>query len=344
MKSGAILVAVWCLAIPYGQAAQTNDVADLHPDLKPIHTLWKDLRATRQTGDWRAQAPEFAPKVRDAMALMDNFTRSHHGKDLSYWLWGYMFRELYEFADELVAGSYDEAENITRQGLQLLAEADAHDPLTPDVTLRIAVEIVAHHAHTWVKINPAACAQLVDETWEQIEGPGHAKVVDIWNHTMPILEVRFLAEAERLPPNVQEAFLQQRGAQLERYLANEALQIKWRAAMLRAWITWLDASSQLDLAVPVVDEWWDKYGESLTVGDYYFSRVWVALFGEGDWEKASETLRRISHLAEAGQISPEDRAYRQLTQVYYERIFAPGYELRRQNRTRVTAWTQKAKE
>ncbi len=54
----------------------------------------------------------------------------------------------------------------------------------------------------------------------------------------------------------------------------------------------------------------------------------VALFGEGDWEKATETLARLNNRGVGGAMKPSEHRSRQSAHdLYYGNIFLSSLEL-----------------
>ena len=64
--------------------------------------------------------------------------------------------------------------------------------------------------------------------------------------------------------------------------------------------------------------------------DYWYSRMLVSLFGEGDWEKATETLDALNRSMPRELVKPSDRRMQaKALDLYYGNLFLPDIELKR---------------
>ena len=86
--------------------------------------------------------------------------------------------------------------------------------------------------------------------------------------------------------------------------------------------------------MPCVESFRTKAGPP-AIPNWYLARLWLVLYGEGDWKKAQETARGLTDTARRCGWSGDARVYRDVFLVYYSRIFATGYELRRQSAERL---------
>ena len=87
-------------------------------------------------------------------------------------------------------------------------------------------------------------------------------------------------------------------------------------------------------ALPLIEKWQEKYaGEPLDM-NYLFSRIWVELYGEGDWDKAEKTMLLATREARDGGRLFDKGAYADVINLFYELQFQTGYELKRRGTIR----------
>jgi len=274
---------------------------------------------------WK-QSKEFFDLLQKSMGQINKYTQTHTGKDLDDFYWSTAYWIIYGHAIK-TARSYEEAENILRQGWALLEGAESDKPRSvPRTILSMGVNL----AQDWVKENPLECAMMLDELEGMAQEMGDDKIGDIWRLNAPALQVRFMKYAGNVPEEKRAVFVQRHKQRLERYLLDDSIRMRNRAATLRGWIVFLDKYGALTDALPVIREWQERYGNQTTEMNYYFARFWVELYGEGDWDKAAKTVRLATTAAQGGGKLFDVKNYVKLTKLYYDLLWWPGYELKRQ--------------
>jgi len=141
------------------------------------------------------------------------------------------------------------------------------------------------------------------------------------------------------------------------YFARPGIQEERRIRALRYWIVDLDAAGRWDEASKAVESFRRRDGRPPAIPNWHLARLWLALYGEGDWKKARETVRYLSitqssatrptvnltaaQLPESAQplaVARNKGVSESVFDVYYSRIFSPGYELQRQGSARVNEY------
>lgn len=319
-----LLACICCLATkPKGPEIQQRHYATA--ELGEIYEEMLATEALRGRGQHAPQTPEFIAGALSGLEKINAYTRTHTEADLDVY-WQIAFQQIYEQASAAATQDYGEAEAMIREGLALLKTTKAREAKAPG---ELAVQLVAWHLQHWDDRNPVECAALWDELGEEVMEVGNKDQMNMWQYWQGLVEVYLLRCVDGLSEDTRIAFLEQRGAKLRAFLEDENIPLHRRTTTMRTWLYDLSESGHMEMAAPLIDTWWRRYGDALMIGDYYYARLWVSLFLDGDWEKASETVRRISLLVEEGKIAQDDRAFRQLNKVYYDLIFVPGIELKR---------------
>ncbi len=79
----------------------------------------------------------------------------------------------------------------------------------------------------------------------------------------------------------------------------------------------------------ILDKILKRYGDRIVSSEFYHMRMMLALDGEGDWERAEDSLMRMRRLVRGGLISTNDWGYQAAMRVYYKDFWWPGYEIAR---------------
>lgn len=274
------------------------------------------------------QSQEFFSQLRKSMTQINEYTQTHTGKDLDDFYWSTSYWLVYGYAIK-TAPNYAEAEDILRRGWALLEGVESDKPRAiPRTVLSMGVNMV----QDWVKQNPLGCAIMLDDLEGMAQEMGDDKIGDIWRLNAPYLQVRFMKYAGNVPEEKREAFVQRHKKRLETYLLDDSIRMRNRASTLRGWIVFLDKYGSLTDALPVIHEWPKRYGDKTLEMNYYFARLWVELFGEGDLEKAAKTVRLATQAAQSQRDGKlfDEKNYVKLIQLYYDSLRWPAYELKRQ--------------
>ena len=283
-----------------------------------------DTLINYKTG-WK-QSQAFFDLLKKSMEQINQYTRTQGGKDLDDFYWSTSYGMIYGYAIK-TAPSYAEAEKILRQGWELLEGVESDQPRAiPRAMLSMGVNL----AQDWVRENPLECALLLDELEGMAQEMGDDKVGDIWRLNAPYLQVRFMKYADNVPEEKRLAFIRRHKQRLGRYLMDDSIRMRNRSAILRGWMVFLDKYGSLTDALPVIREWQERYGDQAAEMNYYFVRLWVELYGEGDWDKAAKTVRLATRAAQQGRKLFDEKNYVKLTKLYYDLLWWPGYELKRQ--------------
>ncbi len=280
---------------------------------------------------WK-QSKEFLDLLESSLEQINQYTITHSGENLDASYWTTSYRVVYGHAIR-TARNYKEAENILRRGWELLENAESSNPrAVPRAKLGMGVSM----AQNWVAKNPMETAMLLDELEGMRQEMGDDKVGDIWRLNAPFLQTRFMEHAGNVPEEKREAFVNHHKERQKQYLLDDSIRMGLRAGMLRGWIVFLDEHGDLTDALPVIREWERRYGGEIPEMNYYFARLWVELFGEGDWENASKTVRLATRAAQAQGHSKifDWKNYDALIQLYYDLQPLPGCELKRQRTLR----------
>ncbi len=280
---------------------------------------------------WK-QSKEFLDLLESSLEQINQYTMTHSGENLDASYWTTSYRVVYGHAIR-TARNYEEAENILRRGWELLENAESSNPrAVPRAKLGLGVSM----AQNWVAKNPMETAMLLDELEGMMQEMGDDKVGDIWRLNAPFLQTRFMEHACNVPEEKREAFVNHHKERQEKYLMDDSIRMGLRAGMLRGWIVFLDEHGELADALPVIREWERRYGGEIPEMNYCFARLWVELFGEGDWENASETVRLATRVAQAQGHSKifDWKNYDALIHLYYDLQPLPGCELKRQRTLR----------
>jgi hypothetical protein len=270
--------------------------------------------------------PGFLKRVLENKRRMDSYTRSHEGKDLNFHWWGWAFFNVYKMALTQLPKNYEAAERILREGLEVLAGAQSDDALAvPHVKL----ELYESHIRAWIKTQPVECARVWDETGEWARGSGNNELLGLWRFAQSTVEPQLLVWADgRLKG---ESYAKHAAARLRviaAFLANENVDMRRRSTALRCTVEHLIKRGDAKNAEKLLKLLQPRTG---VTADYYYSRMLVSLFGEGDWEKATSTLSVMQRAPELGRPEKpsEQRIRSKAYNLYYRYVFMPGPELKR---------------
>lgn len=279
-------------------------------------------------GSGKINAPGFVNKVRKLKEKTDEYTRGHTGKDLNWMYWGLLFRDAYRLADIQLAAGYPAAQRVIRQGLELLSGVESDDPLAiPHVKL----DVVVWHVHNWVETNPIECAEVWDEFGGYVRGMRMPELTGLWNFHRATIEARILHCAEGLGERTPPGFARRRERMISEYCDAESVPARFRSMLLRCLLAHYDAKREVGAMAPLVERLWR--GRTETTSDLCYTRMYVALYGEGDWDKARQTLMEINRLLAGENARPDEaRGYERATALYYANLLLPGLELMRRGK------------
>lgn len=303
------------------------DRADQPVELIAIMDEWVELDKLRRKGGRETQTDAFVRRVHECRKKLNEYTASHSGGDLNAEFWAPAFWNLYEYSSGRAASSYQQAEEIVREGLDILAGAIGENELVVNET---ALLVVQHHLYHWLKTHPSECADLMEEYEARVRALDSPSITRLWKMDAPLLEAALWARADKVDSSGRDWFVARREKRLTGYLTDPGVDSFTRGKALRSWAT---KAVRLGCAESVAQAM-ETLGKIEVVSDngpdYYFGRMWAALYGSGDWETACGAMSAVTKLVLNGKLAANDSTYRQMTEMYYTRIFSPGYELKRQ--------------
>ena len=335
MSVKVLMVPMVLLILYAGSARGENtglNLRDQTLELREVSLEAHELNNKSCDGFAACREPELLKRVVEVKKKMDGYTKTHSGKDLDRSGWGMAFRDVYRLAGTQLAGNYSSAERVLYEGIDLLSAAAPEDAfVAPYVRVLLCVSHVQKHADT----NPLECARVWDETGAWVRKTDMPKLTDVWQYYRATTEMRLLcAAAERNAKSLVSA----RSKIVANYIADETVPMRHRSTALRCFVDFLAARGEAERASQLVEKLKSKDGAT---PDYYYSRMLVVLFGEGNWEKATDTLDSVNRLGRKGKIAPCDmplkasdrRMHEMALDLYYGNILLPDIELQRRGRT-----------
>lgn len=302
--------------------------------MSPLLVELREVDMVRLSGNME----EFLTRLKVLREHIDAFTLTQSGTNLDYIGWGVPFETCYAWADAYACSTVEDADSLTREGLHLLAQAQ---PAQRRAALMVGVKLVTGHAQQWMERDPARCADLLDAYECMLRETGDRKALYVWNRRAPTIESNFLCFSTVLPEEERAAFYTRRESKLKAYLTDESVPLDVRTRQLWGWIEHLSYIGDLSKAVELMESWWRAYGDEIASAEYFNERVWLALFGEGDFEKASDVLRRASDMADRWTRPSDRRQFQAMTKTYYDGLLCSGYELKRLKRVEQAARERK---
>ena len=309
---------------------------------------WSEIAETcvvldrlKRSGGRAGQSAEFLEKIGAARRKIAVYTQSYANRDLAYESWGLSLQRIYTYAFCREAGTFETAWSLLGEGLSLLEDADPEDET---IKAKVKMEWTIAYAHAWLTTRPEACASLLDETRNRIGGAPPAEL-RAWSACLPWLEIRLLKNADRIKPERRPAFVEKRTRHLIEHLEQTGIPEERRVRALKSWIVTLDAGGRWVEAGKILESCRTNTGQAPAIPNWYLARLWLALYGEGDWKKARATTRDLTDATRQGKLSGNTRACRDVCEIYYSRIFSPGCELQRQSAKRLNErMTRKGKD
>ncbi len=322
---------------PAPAAPRGADMARLEQERKKE---WSEIAATcaaldklKRSGGRSEQSAEFLAAVAAARQKIAAYTEGNANRELDSLGWGLCLQWIYTYTFCREAATFEEAWRLFGEGLGLLEDADSEDET---IKADVKMEWMIAFANAWMTSRPEACAGLLDEFRRQI-GVETPTARSAWAACEPWLEIRLLKNAAKVDSSRRAAFVEERSRHLLAYFARTGIAEERRIRALKSWIVNLDACGYWAEASKTVESFRAKDGRAPAIPNWHLARLWLALYGEGDWKKARETARALA-VAQPGERTRETRSRRNVFEVYYSRMFSPGHELQRQGAARVNEY------
>lgn len=329
MKKALILTAIaWFVWRGAGVGQHLAPEWEAQPEeLKAIWLEARDLCGKCDYGLKRVREPQFVKRVVECGKRIDKYTREHAGNDLNWFYWGRAFVDAYRLAGTQVAQGYPAQEKTLREGLELLSKAKSDDPFAVP---HVALEMRVWHVHNCVESNPAECAAVWDDAGSWVRETGMPELERLWQYHRATVEPRLLAcAAGKLKGEQYAAFSLARLRVIAGYATDESVPMRHRSTALRCVVEYLNARDESRIVSGLVER---LMRDKDATPDYYYSRMAVALFGEGDWAKATDTLDRMNAASAQALLKPSEARMREKTyDLYYGNMFLPGLELMRRS-------------
>ncbi len=325
-------------ALPRASEERYTLLREIHFKEKPpaLQELFLDAQRLESLVNYKTgpnQRKEFSDQLRKCLAQLEKYTRERQGRVLDAHFWGTSYLIIYGHAIR-TARDYDEAERILRAGWSLTDEVEDDGRGT---FARERLGLGLNMAQSWVDKKTLESSKLFDQLEAMALETGLECVRDIWGPQARSLHTRFMKYAENVPDEQRDEFMARQMQQLARHLLDDSTPKRNRAAALRGWIALLDKHGSLTDALPVIEEWAGRYPDEALEMNYYFARLWVELYGEGDWDKAERTMLLATREARNGGKLFDRNHYAEVINLFYELQFQPGYELQRRRTIRQKA-------
>ncbi|NLB54465.1 MAG: hypothetical protein GX811_01625 [Lentisphaerae bacterium] len=303
---------------------------DQPEELKKIYESWRETAGEK--GIMRnhpASTPEEILKLKSAI---NEYSKSHYGTNLNWQYWGRSVESIYRLASTQIAKTCAESEAFVMEGVRLLQAAEIDDP---DAALTPMVNLIAYHLHDWVESNPLECTKLWDnaDRWFSLQDASSSK--SYWNFHCATIQVRLL---ESISSKIQDPLMRSSRLQiLGNYILNKSVNIRYRLIALRCLTNSLYKTGTIAELMHLVEALKDEEGLN---ADYYYARMAVNLFGDGNWEAATETLKTLcEYYAEnqgaskgSGLKGYEQELLELALDLFYENALYPGIELKRRGK------------
>ena len=157
-----------------------------------------------------------------------------------------------------------------------------------------------------------------------------AGILEQWRFFAPSQEIAFMYSAG-LPKTVpdRERFKSERERLLLGYLNDTAIPLGKRTQELWWWAVYMNTYGEVAKAYKLMTAWEMKHGNKIDKPLFYEQWMVMALYKDGDWDKARRMMQRVSAMAGFGRIAACDRTYQRMSEKYFKLIFLPGFELKR---------------
>ncbi len=325
-------------ALPRASEERYTLLREIHFKEKPpaLQKLFLDAQRLESLVNYKTgpnQRKEFSDQLRKCLSQLEQYTRERQGRVLDAHFWGTSYLIIYGHAIR-TARDYEEAERILGAGWNLTNDVE-NDGCRQFARERLGLGL--NMAQSWVDKKTLESSKLFDQLEAMALETGLECVRDIWGPQARSLHTRFMKYAENVPDEQRDEFMARQMQQLARHLLDDSTPKRNRAAALRGWIALLDKHGSLTDALPVIEEWAGRYPDEALEMNYYFARLWVELYGEGDWDKAERTMLLATREARNGGKLFDRNHYAEVINLFYELQFQPGYELQRRRTIRQKA-------
>jgi hypothetical protein len=185
------------------------------------------------------------------------------------------------------------------------AVVDKSQPANPHSRADVGLALAIWVTRDWQTKDPEGCAKLLDEAGARyVKNAGPAGKRE-WEFLLPGREQNILMAASKLPLERRRAFFEKREASLQVDLADNSVSMNGRSNRLTAWAQTLRASGNVERALELLDDWWQRHSDEITSTQYFHARFFAARQAK-DPAKADKTLQKAKALVESGKIQPDD--------------------------------------
>ncbi|MCA1810121.1 MAG: hypothetical protein ABR497_11850 [Kiritimatiellia bacterium] len=337
----AVTPADWLSGAPEEPGALETAQADVEPTGTATDTTIAEATPTffRRYSDMLDRRDrEQLRRLRDELTL---FIHEHAGRDIAQDNWHITFQQLVVDALHNEIRGYAQSETLTRESIAALL---ALDPADPAPARRAAMGIFGNFAFKWFDHAPESVAAMLDKM-ERTFITAHTSraLKEHWYFRTGFLHTNLFLQQYRIPEERRADFIRRRVASIRACIDDLDISLRRRSRILAFWSYFaLFQLGHTDYATELLDEWWARYGVRIGEVDFYRYRMAVELLGNGNWERAAQTLEAAGHHSHKWQYTYEKQAFNSMTRLFYDKNLLPGYELQRRHRLQQKTVREKA--
>ena len=291
--------------------------------------LYESSRLVKESchsNKWRKGDAQMVAAIKDLRRKALAFTLSRSGGDLDkLWAIGMISTGWMSSYRE-----FDDFESAHAPAIELLDAVRKSKPAEERLAVKTWMRMAQLHVQNWYREAPLAGAILFDEARAAVAECGDAGILEQWRFFAPSQEIAFMYSTglPKAAPD-RKQFKEQRERILLGYLNDTAIPLDKRTRDLWWWTVYMNTYGETAKAYKIMTAWDETYGSKIAEPLFYKQWMQMALFKDGDWDKARQMLLKVSAMAETGKIARRNDTYAGMSEQYFKLIFTPGFELKR---------------